>query len=493
MTAQYLLEHLCPHGQAFPVHPITLVTEKASLAHESSLFVCIRGARFDGHELAAQAYGNGCRVFVAEHALALPEDAFVLRVPSTRRALAILACAFYGHPTQRMRIVGITGTKGKTTVAYMLTHILNAEGIPCGYIGTNGIFYPGTSRPTVNTTPDAITLQSTLREMLDAGVQTAVLEISSQALMQFRADGITFSAVLFTNLFHDHISPNEHASFEDYKACKQRLFGEFGAPLMICNGDDAAAPEMLEVAKNCRKIICSLQDPRADYVADGLRRYCDRSTVGNSFTVTHQAQNIPCRLPLLGGFNASNALLAMATAHQAFAVPLSRSAQHLSSIRVPGRGKLTALPNGAIAVIDYAHNGESLRSLLTSLREYRPSRLICLFGSVGERTQLRRRELGQVAAALCDLCILTSDNPGKEPPEEIIAEIAQAFAGTDTPYLSIPDRTHAIHTAVQMTQPGDILVLAGKGHETYQLIGEEQIPFSEKEILQDAIRQVSPI
>lgn len=493
MIAQDLLKGLSPHGQALPTCSITQITEKASMAHESSLFVCIRGARFDGHDLAEQAYNNGCRMFVAEHPLSLPTDAFVLCVPSTRRVLATLACTFYGHPSGRIQVIGITGTKGKTTVSHMLTHILSAEGIPCGYIGTNGISYPGVHRSTVNTTPDAITLQSTLKEMLDAGVQVAVLEISSQALIQFRADGISFSAVLFTNLFPDHISPNEHASFEDYKKAKQRLFGEFDAPLMICNGDDGAASDMLRAAKSCRKIICSLCDPSADYTANALCRYRNESAVGISFAVTHETQGATCHLPLLGAFNASNALLAMATAQQICAVPLFRSAHHLSSVQVPGRGELMTLPNGAIAVIDYAHNGESLRSLLTALREYGPPRLICLFGSVGERTQLRRRELGQVASALCDFCILTADNPGREPTEEIIAEIAQAFSGTNTPYLSIPDRAEAIGVAVKMSRPGDILVLAGKGHETYQLIGEERIPFSEKKILEDAVRQRTPI
>ena len=486
MNAIHLLQHLAPDCKDLPQKDLHRVTENAALADGNSLFVCIKGARFDGHELARVAYEGGCRVFVAERDPGLPADAFVLTVPSTRRAMAILACAFYHDPSHSMRLIGVTGTKGKTTVAHMITHMLHQNGISCGYIGTNCITYGSATETTKNTTPDAMTLQGTLRRMLDAGVHTAVLEISSQALKQFRADGTRFAAVLFTNLFPDHISPNEHADFAEYKACKRRLFTDFDAPLMICNGDDTAAIEMMEDSTASKKRICSLNDPLADYFAEHLQRYRQREHAGISFDLLHQGDRIPCRLPLLGGFNAANALLAMATLHELFGLPLTQLTKSLENVAVPGRGEILPLPCGATAVIDYAHNGGSLRSLLTALREYRPSRLICLFGSVGERTQLRRAELGRVASELCDLCILTADNPGNEPPENIIADIAKAFADKNTPYVSVPDRADAIRYAVSICRPGDILVLAGKGHESYQLIGNQKLPFCERNILAEA-------
>ena len=470
--------------------PVGALTDRTDETGASSLFFCIRGARADGHKLAEKAYGGGCRLFVAERPLSLPDDATVYLVNNTRYALGIAAHRFYGSPSEKMHLVGITGTKGKTTTASLLYQILTDAGRSCGYVGTNGILYGDVKEETKNTTPDPITLNRTLAKMREYGVDTVILEVSSQAILQHRVAGLCFGSALFTNLFPDHIGQNEHPSMENYRECKHRLFVDYGVQTAIVNTDSPDATGMLSDTSAKTVIQCSSLDAGADYFATDLRATTEK-TLGVSFTVTHFGSTQTVRLPMLGKINASNALLAIATAHSAFGVSLGVCADALANASVAGRCETIALPNGASAVIDYAHNGGSLQELLRSLREYSPRRLICLFGSVGERTQLRRRELGKVAARLSDLCILTSDNPGAEDPMEIIEEIASAFEGFDTPYQKIPDRQDAIRTAVALTQPDDILVLAGKGHESYQLVGGERIPFSEKEILLSAFASVT--
>ena len=472
-----------------PDTDITLVTERAEKADASSIFVCICGANFDGHSLAPVAYANGCRVFVAQKELALPTDALVLVCDNTRAALAHLACAFYGDPSHEMRLIGITGTKGKTTTAQLLSHILNRNGIPCGYIGTNGISYADVTRPTRNTTPDAITLQQTLCEMHAAGVSTAVIEVSSQALMQRRADGIRFTGVLFTNLFPDHIGPNEHTDLADYTACKRRLFTDFDATHAIFNADDAITPAMARATTAERPILCSIKDRDAAFFADHIELLGADEGLGVRFEVRKGNETHICVLPLIGSVNVSNALLALATANEVFGIDLFNAARTLSDATVAGRSELIPLANGACVVIDYAHNGASLRQLLTTLREYAPTRLITLFGSIGGRAQLRRRDLGVAAAELSDLAILTSDNPCYEDPDAIINEIATAFEGSPTPYVQITDRAQAIRYALGLLRTGDILVLAGKGHENYQLVGDEKRSFCERSIVMEELKR----
>ncbi len=490
MTVYELLRPLLTDKKPPKDAPVGSLTDRTDEAEASSLFFCIKGARADGHELAMRAYRGGCRLFVAEHPLSLPSDALVYLVKSTRYALGVAAHRFYGSTSEKMHLVGITGTKGKTTTASLLYQILTGAGRSCGYVGTNGILYGDVKEETKNTTPDPLTLNRTLAKMRERGVDTVILEVSSQAILQHRVAGLRFESALFTNLFPDHIGQNEHPTMENYRECKHRLFVDYGVQTAILNADSPDADGMLADTSAKRRIFCSSLDASADYFAADLRA-ATGETLGVSFTVKHCASTQTVHLPMLGKINAYNALLAIATANSSFGVSLEVCAQALADASVAGRCETIVLPNGASAVIDYAHNGGSLQELLLSLREYAPRRLICLFGSVGERTQLRRRELGTVAARLSDLCILTSDNPGAEDPMEIIEEIAAAFEGSDTPYQKIPDRKDAIRAAVALTHPDDILVLAGKGHESYQLVGGEKIPFSEKEILLSAFASVT--
>ena len=489
MKVHDLLREFFPNA-SFPTFDVSVLTESSRLADAGAVFVCIRGARADGHAFAKDAYHRGCRVFIAESELSLPEDAYVYLCTDTRRLLALLAAKFYGDPSKKMHLIGITGTKGKTTTAQLLCHILNRAQIPCGYIGTNGISYGDVTLPTANTTPDAVTLQKTLSQMLKKGITTAVIEVSSQAILQSRVLGTRLQTSVFTNLFPDHIGTNEHPDFENYKECKHRLFTDFGVENIVYNADDPAASDMLDGATAKKLLSCSSAVTETDFFVTDPALFDKDQSLGISFTLGTKETCIDCKLPLTGRINACNALLAAAVACGVFGIPLSHVANTLTEARVSGRSEVLSLPNGARAVIDYAHNGESLSKLLSSLREYAPHRLIVLFGSVGERSQMRRAELGQAAAKYADLAILTSDNPGVEDPNAIIADIAKAFADTSIPYLAIADREEAIRTAVNLTVADDILVLAGKGHEAYQLIGTQKLPFCERKILLEAVQGI---
>lgn len=485
MKSYLLLGKLFPFDH-IPDCEIMTLTDHSEKTSAESVFVCIRGQRFDGHTLAPRAYERGCRIFVAEEPLDLPPDACVLLTPNSRKTLSELACTLWGDPSGKMHVIGITGTKGKTTTATMLAHILNSVGIPTGYIGTNGISYGSVERTTANTTPDPLTLQQTLYDMQRSGTRAVVMEVSSQGLMQSRVAGVQFGTVLFTNLYLDHIGGAEHPTFEHYRATKHSLFTDFASPNAVWNIDDPATPFMRIGCTALRNLTVSGQQ-KADYLAKNTRPLRDENGLYSLFRLIAEDKEIECRLQLLGEHNVYNALLAIAVAHGVFQIPIAVAVEVLEKLSIRGRAECVPLPNGALCVIDYAHNGESLRHLLTSLRAYQPSRLICLFGSVGERTQIRRRELGEVAAELADLSILTSDNPGTEDPMQIIEEIAAAFGNNRKAYIKIPDRSDAIRCAVSILQRGDILVLAGKGHEEYQLIGREKLPFSEKEIIREVL------
>lgn len=478
-----LLQDILPICPSIEDTNIEQVTDRSEKAQSRSLLVCIKGARFDGHDFAMQAYENGCRHFVAERTLDLPKDATVFLTSNTRKSLALLACRFFGDPSHQMTLIAITGTKGKTTTAQLLSHILNHSSIPCGYIGTNGIIYGDVKKSSLNTTPDPLTLQKTLCEMLETGIKCAVVEVSSQALYQYRADGMRFACGMFTNLSPDHIGTNEHPSLEHYMDCKLRLFSEFDIPTVICNADDPFSERIADCAPNVKRITCSTQGADADWKATGILPTFSQERMGISFTAQTKAESIAVSLPLAGEINAANALLAMACANTLFHISAYTSAESLKTAAVMGRSEIIALPNGAYVVIDYAHNGASLTQLLTTLRAYSPARLICLFGSIGGRAQIRRRELAKAAISLCDLSVLTSDNPAFEDPEAIIDEIAQIFEEQNKPYLRCADRAEAIRQAIALTQQDDILVLAGKGHENYQLIKDQKIPFCEKAIV----------
>lgn len=479
------IEGLRPMNGDLPEKNVSDVFFDSRKATGEGVFVCLRGSLSDGHLYAPSAYEKGCRLFVAQTPLHLPDDAFVFLCPDTRRALAIMSDNLFGHPSRELFVIGITGTKGKTTTALMIYEILNASGLPCGYIGSNGIDYGDFHIDATNTTPESYITQMYLRHMRTAGVRYLVMEVSSQALYMNRVYGISFDVCVFTNLSVDHIGGHEHPDFDHYKACKKSLFSDYGAKTVILNTDDSYAGEMKRAVPRGTKLIRYAMKNKADLKADKLARYRTEQSLGISFSVTCDKETFHATLPFPGAFSVYNALAAVAVCKEC-GLPIKDIISHLSDIRIAGRFEIVEALKGVTFVIDYAHNKISMQSALETLRQYDPNRLICLFGSVGGRTFGRRAELGEVAAAMADLCLLTSDNPDGEEPEAILNEIAAAFNEDACPYLIIPDRAEAIRFAVKIAKEGDIFLLAGKGHERYQLIRGEKLPFSERDILLEA-------
>lgn len=464
---------------------ITSICYDSRKAVAGGAFFCLTGALNDGHDYALDAYSRGCRVFICERVPdGFPKRGTKLMIAKqgTRAALADVAAEFYGHPEKTLRLVGITGTKGKTTTAELTYHILEKNGIKSGYIGTNGVKFGENRFTTVNTTPESCDLFEYLSMMVKVGVRIAVIEVSSQALMVGRVRGITFDTAVFTNIYHDHIGGVEHPTFENYKECKKLLFLEHCSRVAIVNSD---APESSEfssaIPKNVIKKTCSIISS-ADYRAYELRQSRTENGIGVKFTCRVGREIFDIELNIPGDFNAMNALEAIAVCH-GYGVSVQNIAKALKEVFIDGRFEVLHI-NGADFIIDYAHNGESLRAVLTTLRSYEPRRLICLYGSVGGRTQMRRGELGKVAAALADLSILTSDNPASEDPMNIINDIAAEY-GEKHEYVAIPDRREAIEYAFRNAREGDIVLLAGKGHEKYQLIGTKREPFCERDILME--------
>lgn len=466
------------------------ITNDSREARFGSIFVCVKGFNTDGHLYAPRAYENGCRVFVCEHRpKLLPDDATVITLESSKRALAVLSRELYGDPSRELTVIGITGTKGKTTTALMIKQLIDMSGIPTGYIGSNGIQYGSHKIDSANTTPESHKLQYHMRSMIDSGIKAVVMEISSQALKYDRVLGISFDITLFTNFSPDHIGPGEHSDLEDYFLAKKKLFDEFDAHTVIANADDAKSAAIL---KDCRANIKYYSaSKRADYYAQNLTPYRSNLAIGTLFDLSYEESSLPCDVALPGEFNVYNALATVALAHTLGISP-SVSTQALRRIQIEGRFEILSHPSGALFVIDYAHNELSLRSALLALREYEPARLICLFGSVGCRTQVRRAQLGKASSKYADFSILTSDNPDTEPPEQIIGDIASQFADSDS-YISIPDRADAIRYACSIAKSGDIFLLAGKGHERYQLINGKKVYFCEREIIEDSINELNLI
>ena len=454
----------------------------------NSMFVCITGALTDGHTHAIEAYSEGCRVFVTERKIDLPDDAFIIIANDTRVALAKLSATFFGNPADEMTVIGITGTKGKTTTSLLIYNILNQNDIKTGYIGSNGVSYLEYHFNTLNTTPESYDIHAHMRRMLDCGVRTLVMEVSSQALKMARVHGIKFDTCVFTNLAPDHIGEFEHPDFEDYKRCKQTLFNDYGAEYVVYNADDEYANDVVGGAR-CLKSGISVGN-KADFSADSITYFRSPDNIGVSFECTSDGKTFPVALSFPGEFSVYNALTAIAVCLR-LGLTEGKITKAMRHVRIKGRFETHELPNGATAVIDYAHNGVSLKAALTALRIYNPTRLVCLFGSIGGRTKMRRAELGLVASRDADFCILTADNPDSESPAAIISEIASYFTAGTCPYVAIPDRREAIEYALSNSQKGDIILLAGKGHESYQIICGMREHFSEAEIVEEYCRNHS--
>ncbi len=444
-------------------------------AVSDTIFVCLRGARFDGHKYINTAYESGCRAFLVEEKSDLPDDAVQIIVKNTRAVLAKISAEFFGNPTKQLKVIGITGTKGKTSSAHLVKALLDAAGVKCGIIGTVGAYYDDVQIETVNTTPESYELQKIFRIMLDNGCKACVIEVSSIGLMAHRVDCVNFEVGVFTNLSPDHIGPNEHPDFEDYMHWKSVLFEI--AEKAVVNIDDPAYVNMTE---NCNSPIVTYSINNADVYAKNVKLLKNNQFIGISFECVCDGKAFYTEVALPGYFNVYNALAAIAVC-KAMGINASEYIDALKEIRVRGRAECVYVCDDYDVIIDYAHNGVSMKSMLETLKSYPHNRIIALYGAVGGRTQLRRKELGLITGKECSLSILTSDDPDFEDPQDIIDEIGKYVTEVGGKYVGIPDRGEAVEYALGLLEKGDILLLAGKGHEQYMKIKGEYVPFSEKE------------
>ncbi|MBE6625633.1 MAG: UDP-N-acetylmuramoyl-L-alanyl-D-glutamate--2,6-diaminopimelate ligase [Ruminococcaceae bacterium] len=468
------------HGSAVKKY-IEKIEYNSRLADSSTLFFCMPGARADGHNFAPQAYDLGCRAFVVERILPLPHDAVQILVSNSRETLAYVSAAFYGNPADEMTVIGITGTKGKTTTAILIEEILNSCGVNCGYIGTNGVVIGENRYETINSTPESRELHKYFRMMRERGYTHVVMEVSSQALDHYRVAGIKFDTVIFTNFSEDHIGDGEHATLEEYRDAKRKLFTDYNAKNIIYNIDDPTAEYMINGAVG--RLISYGIDNEAEFRGCDMRPFRAETSLGIDFDVIKNDVKTGIRLRTPGSFSVYNGLAAIA-ASTCCGISIREAADALKCISIKGRFEIVDAIPGITFIIDYAHNGLSLTRALTVLKEYAPKRLICVFGSVGGRTYVRRRELAEAASRLADFSVITSDNPDFEDPDNIIKDISAYFDRTKL-YTAITDREEAVRFAVRIANEGDIVLFAGKGHEDYQLIDGKRVPLVERKIILD--------
>lgn len=463
---------------------ITAVINDSRKIVPGCLFICIKGASFDGHDFAQQAVEKGAAALLVSEDLAVT-GATVIKVPDTRRAMALVSAAWFGYPARDLTTIAITGTKGKTTTSYMIKSMLEAAGYRCGVIGTIEVVIGDEHIAVNNTTPESYDIHRYMRKMVDEGCDCMVMEASSQGFKLDRTAGIQFDYGLFTNLSPDHIGPNEHESFEEYLACKAMLFSQCNEG--FANLDDA---HFAEITKDAKCPITSFGLTReADLWAEDVRLTRAKDFLGASFTVggSIDALTIDCAIP--GTFNVHNALGAMAVA-LAMGVKIRSIEKALATISVKGRVQIVPTGYDYTLIIDYAHNALALESILQTLRAYHPGRLICLFGCGGNRSRDRRFEMGEVSGRMADLTVITSDNPRFEEPQDIIDDIITGIKKTDGTFVSMIDRQEAIIYTMKNAQPGDIVLLAGKGHETYQEIKGVKYHMCEEELIAEALKEI---
>ncbi len=473
------------------VSPTLQPIEITGLAYDSrlvgpgTLFLCVAGYERDGHDFAPAALAAGAAALVVERPLGLgvPE----ILVESSRAAIGPLASRFYGEPTNELRVVGVTGTNGKTTTAHLVRAMLEASGERCGLLGTVESQIAGVRRPATRTTPEAIDLQADFRAMLDGGECFCAMEVSSHALALGRTDGVRFAAAIFTNLTQDHL--DFHDTMEDYFQAKRLLFLPQAATppaVAVVNVDD---PYGRRLAAELEEVITFAIDSDADYRAHDVHV----ELTGSRFEVSTPAGARALSLSLPGRFNVSNALAALAVS-DSLGIELDALAAALErGVRVPGRVEPVDEGQGFAVLVDYAHTPDSLQNVLNTAHEVAPGRVICVFGAGGDRDRGKRPLMGEIGARLADVLLVTSDNPRSEDPEAIIAEIMAGASAAPRPpgapaVAAEVDRRAAIERAVALAEQGDVLVIAGKGHEQGQeLAGGVKVPFDDVTVAREAL------
>ena len=470
--------------------------EVTGLAYHTSavkpgyLFACWRGSHYDGHDFAAEAVKRGAKVILAEAGLDLPAPVTQVLVPDSRRALALLAAQFWGHPSRLMRVVGVTGTNGKTTTTHLIRHILSRNGHRVGLLGTVRNVVCDRELPVHHTTPESVDVMPLMAQMVECGSSYCVMEVSSHALAQGRVAGCEFAVAVMTNVTQDHL--DFHGTFTQYLEAKARLFsalatGYLGQPrgkkLGVVNADDPSWGRFAEEARRGGVgVFTYAVDSPADLVAGEVKI----GATATHFLARSGGTEAPVRIPLVGRFNVYNSLAALAVA-VGEGIPLAVAARALGDApQVPGRFDLVDRGQDFTVVVDYAHTPDGLENVLRTAREITHGRVILVFGCGGDRDRTKRPIMGKLAGELSDLAVVTSDNPRTEDPGQIIKDI-EGGMGEGCSYRVEPDRRRAIGLALAEAQAGDLVLIAGKGHETYQIIGERTLPFDDREVVRELL------
>lgn len=455
---------------------------------QNGLFVCVPGFKVDGHAYAAEVVSRGAVALIVEKEVHLPENkaVTVIYVRDAREALALVSAAFFDEPSTKLKMIGVTGTKGKTTTTYMLRSIFETNGEKVGLLGTIKYEFGGEVIESKNTTPESYDLQEMFLKMVVKKIETCVMEVSSHSLELKRVAGVEFDVAVFTNFTQDHL--DFHKTFEAYLASKLMLFKGLGKNSVksfpkaaVVNLDDPKAPEFIAVS-GAKVITYGLNSgAKADVKARDIKASAEEL----SFILSFEGKEFRVNLMMRGRHNVSNALAAAAAAFALNMHPDNIKAGLENLKGVPGRFEVYNTTAGVSVLIDYAHSPDSLEKLLMSVKDLKPVRIITVFGCGGDRDKTKRPIMGKIAAGNSDYTVVTSDNPRTEEPVAIINEIKAGMNGGD--YVDIPDRKEAIRTALDMAKKGDIVVIAGKGHEDYQILGKEKIHFSDREVAEEIL------
>lgn len=471
----------------------SLETEVRDIIYDSrkiapeTMFVCMVGAVTDGHKYIPDAVEKGASVIVLEkeeEAAQIPENITVLKVESARLALALMSAALFDHPARKLVTIGLTGTKGKTTTTYMIKKVLEMAGKKVGLIGTIGAMVGEEHLSSKNTTPESYELHRMFAAMVEAGCEYVVMEVSSQGLKLDRTAGILFDYGIFTNLSPDHIGPAEHASFEEYMECKSLLFRQ--CKIGVVNADDEHVDGILK-GHTCEVKTFSAEK-EADLMASDIGFINEDGKLGMHFKVTG-CMDCQAKVHIPGRFSVYNSMVTMLVCHLA-GISDEAILEGLSKVQVKGRVEMLPVSKDYTLIIDYAHNEVSTRSVLTTLMEYHPKRLICVYGGGGNRSKLRRYDMGEVTGEMADLCVLTCDNPRDEEIRDINNDIKVGLARSNGKYIEIDDRKEAIAYCMKNAKPGDMIVLLGKGHEDYQEIKGVKYHFDEREAVAEILDEM---
>ncbi len=465
-------------------HEITGITYDSRRVMPGNLFVACRGERTDGHRYVEAAIDRGAAAVVLEHDTGYSPRATRIKVSDARRSMAQVSAQFYNHPSQSLKVIGITGTNGKTTTAFMVRAIMEAAGFPCGLLGTVQYQIGQRVIPAARTTPESVEIQEMMSEMLRAGCGGVSMEVSSHALDQSRVAEVDFDIVVFTNLSQDHL--DYHRTMQNYFESKVKLFSALGtgrkAGRAVVNADDAYGRELIQRLGGDNAVLSYGVSNAAAIRAEDVRV----SAEGSDFVVYAPQGGIPISLPLIGRHNVSNALAAIG-ASLALGIDLGTVESALAQFRpVPGRLEAVDVGEEFKVFVDYAHTADALRNVLATVGELTRGRLIVVFGCGGDRDKGKRKAMGQVACELADFSILTSDNPRTEDPREILRQMEEGFPATACGrYQIIEDRREAVERALDIARPGDTVLIGGKGHETYQEFADTVVPFNDRQVVEE--------